>query len=72
MANCSRRESRRSYPIANGRMVTIIIRDSVVPEDPYLVLVRAKALSLKTGEPFKADKTPRRIKDALIKTSITI
>lgn len=72
MPDCVRQEARRVYPIANGRMVTVIVRDSVVPEDPYLVLARAKAVSLKTGEAFKANMTPRRIKDALIKTNITI
>ena len=72
MSLCPRQEGRRSYPIANGRIITVIVRDSVVPEDPYLVLAKAKAVSLKTGEAFKANQTPRRIKDALIKVNITI
>lgn len=72
MSICPRRESRRSYPIANGKIVTVILRDSVVPEDPYLVLAKAYALSVKTGEGFKAQATPRRIKDALIRTNVTI
>jgi hypothetical protein len=53
-------------------MVTVIVRDSVVPEDPYLVLARAKALSIRTGEPFNASRTTRPIKDLLIKTNISI
>lgn len=72
MSTCPRREARQSYPIANGKIVTVIIRDSVVPEDPYLVLAKAFALSVRTGEGFKAQQTPRRIKDALIKTTVTI
>lgn len=72
MSTCPRREARQSYPIANGKIVTVIIRDSVVPEDPYLVLAKAFALAARTGEGFKAQQTPRRIKDALIKTTVTI
>lgn len=71
MANC-RIELEKRYPLANGRMVTVIVRDSVVPEDPYLVLVRAKALSVRTGEALNASRTTRAIKDLLIKTNISI
>ena len=71
MANC-RLELERRYPLANGRIVTVTVRDSVVPEDPYLVLARAKALSVRTGEAFNASRTNRSIKDFLIKTNISI
>ncbi len=65
-------ELERSYPMANGRMVKVIIRDSVTPEDPYLMLARAKALSVRTNEAFSADPINRSIKDFLIKTNISI
>jgi hypothetical protein len=71
MASC-RLEMERRYPLANGRIVTVIVRDSVTPEDPYLVLTRAKALSVRTGEVFNASRTTRSIKDFLIKTNISI
>ena len=71
MADC-RVEAYRRYPLANGKVVTVILRNSVVPEDPYLNLARAKALSVRTGEAFDSNRIPRRIKDALIKTNITI
>lgn len=71
MATC-RVELERRYPLANGRVVTIVVRDSIVPEDPYLVLARAKALSVRTKEAFSAPRTTRSIKDFLIKTNVSI
>lgn len=67
-----RLEAERVYPLANGRVVTVTLRKTVTPEDPYLVLARAKGLSARTGEPVDADKTPRSVKDYLIKTNISI
>ena len=72
MSTCNRREAVRSYPIANGTIVTVILRDSLVPEDPYLTQARAKALAVKRGTEVKVEPTSRRIKDILIKTNITI
>jgi len=65
-------EGVRRYPLANGRVVTITLRNTVTVEDPYLVLVRAKALSIRTGEAISAERTSRSIKDCLIKTNISI
>lgn len=67
-----RQEVERVYPLANGRLVRVILRDSIVPEDPYLSLARAFALSVRTGEVFNAERTPRVIRDTLIKTNISI
>lgn len=67
-----RTEGVRRYPLAGGRVVTIIIRNTVTVEDPYLVLARAKALSIRTGESISAQRTSRSIKDYLIKTNISI
>lgn len=71
MANC-RLEAERVYKLAGGRTVRVILRDSIVPEDPYLSIARAKALSVRTGEALDVDRTPRIIKDFLIKTNISI
>lgn len=71
MSNC-RVEAARRYPLANGRMVTVILRDTIVPEDPYLSLAKAKALSVRTGEAFNSNRITRPIKDHLIKTNISI
>lgn len=67
-----REEYRRTYDLANGRRVTYIIRTSVVPEDPYLALARAKALTVRTGEAFASERVSKSIRDYLIKTNIAI
>lgn len=65
-------EYEKRYPLANGRIVTVKVRDTITPEDPYLVLVRAAALAARTNEAFNAERTSRSIKDVLIKTNISI
>ena len=65
-------EAERRYPLANGRVVIVTLRNTVTVEDPYLILARAKALSVRTGESILADRTSRSIKDYLIKTNISI
>ena len=72
MAEACRTEAERVYPLAGGRLVRVILRNSITVEDPYLNLARAQALSIRTGEVFDADRTPRPIKDHLIKTNISI
>jgi len=71
MSAC-RVEGERRYTLANGRVVTVILRNSIVPEDPYLNLARAKMLSVRTGEAFDANRISKTIKDYLIKTNVSI
>jgi hypothetical protein len=56
----------------NGQIVTVILRTTIAPEDPYLSLAKAQAYSLRTGEAFGANRTSRTIRDSLIKTNISI
>lgn len=67
-----RKEAVRRYVLSNGRIVTVILRETIVPEDPFLSLARAKALSIRTGEAYAANRIGRPIKDQLIKTNISI
>ena len=67
-----REEYKRTYALANGRMVTFIIRKTLVPEDPYMSLARAKALSVRTGEEYASDRVDKTIRDHLIKTNVEI
>lgn len=54
----------------NGRLYRFIVRDKITVEDPYLVMVKAAAFSIRTGEPYAA-KTPKRaVRDFLIKQNI--
>jgi hypothetical protein len=71
MANC-RTEKSAVYPMADGRKVTVTLRTTIVPEDPYMVLAYAKSLSVRTGEPISVSVTSRAVKDHLIKTNISI
>ena len=52
-------------------MISVILRDTLVPEDPYINMARATALSIRTGEPYDADRVDRTIKDYLIKANIS-
>jgi len=70
--SCDRVEAERVYSLANGRIVRVILRNDIVPEDPYINLARAAALSFRTGEAFDADRVPKAIKDHLIKTNVSI
>lgn len=67
-----RTEAVRTYTLEDDRVLTVVLRDTITPEDPYLNLVHAKALSVCTGEAFDANRISRRIKDMLIRTNITI
>jgi len=71
MSKC-RTELTRVFPLATGRLVTMILRDTLSCEDPYMNLARAKALSVRTGESFDSNRVSKTIRDSLIKTNISI
>lgn len=62
----------------NGNKVVVVLRDTIVSWDPYLNLVRAAAYPRIVaqngkGKPyFPVPPISRRIKDALIKTTVQI
>ncbi len=55
-----------------GRIYRFTLRDKIVVEDPYTVMVKAAAFSIQEGEPYNGKTPPRSIKDFLIKSSIVI
>jgi len=56
----------------NGRIYTMTLRDKVTVDDPYLMLVKATAFAIRTGEPY-AGRTPERsVKDFLIRSNLVI
>lgn len=55
-----------------GRLYTVIMRDKVVVEDPYLVMVKAAAFAIREGEPYMGRATPRAVKDFLLKSSVVV
>jgi hypothetical protein len=55
-----------------GRLYRFTVRDKVVPEDPYFVLVRAAMFAVSEGEPYNGRTPARSLKDFLIKSSVVI
>jgi hypothetical protein len=53
-----------------GNIYTLIMRDKVVIEDPYLVLVKAYAYAVRTNTAYQGRIVPRAIRDFLIKSSV--
>lgn len=56
----------------DGRVYRFKLRDKIAPEDPYLVLVKAAAFSIQTGEPYNGTPPSRSVRDFLIKQSVVI
>lgn len=72
---CGSKPCRTEVPITlrkNGRLYQFILRDKVVPEDPYLVLVKAAAFARSQGEPYAGKPPDRGVRDFLIKESVII
>lgn len=56
----------------NGRLYKLILRDKVVPEDPYLVMLKAQAFAISQGEPYVGRPPDRSVRDFLIKDTVVI
>jgi hypothetical protein len=56
----------------HGRFYRFVVRDKIVVEDPYLVLVKAAAFAISEGEPFSGQTPERSVRDFLIKSNVVI
>ena len=56
----------------NGRLYRFVVRDKIIPEDPYLVLVKAGAFAVRLREPYMGRTPDPSLKDFLIKSSSVI
>ena len=56
----------------HGRLYTLKIRDKIVVEDPYTVLVKAEAFAIAEGEPYNGTAPERAVRDFLIKNNVVI
>lgn len=54
------------------RLYTVVVRDKVIVEDPYLVLVKAAAFSIAKSEPYMGRAVPRSVRDVLLKSSVVV
>jgi hypothetical protein len=56
----------------DNRIYRFVLRDKIVPEDPYFMLVKASAFAIRVSEPFNGRSPKRSVKDFLIKDSVVI
>jgi len=56
----------------DGRLYRFLVRDKIVPEDPLLMLTKAAAFAIQTGEAYNGTSPSRSVKDFLIKDSVVI
>lgn len=56
----------------DGRVYRFVMRDKIAAEDPYLVMVKAAAHAIQTGEPYNGTPPSRSVRDFLIKQSVVI
>lgn len=56
----------------DGRIYRFVVRDKIVPEDPLLMLTRAVAFAIQTGEAYNGTSPSRSLKDFLIKSNVVI
>jgi hypothetical protein len=65
-----RRTERTTTMTVGDYTVHIIVRDTVIVEDPFLNLVRASAFQISEGGPFPVPPVGRDVKNFLIKTNL--
>ncbi len=69
------RPGREEVPITlkkDGRLYRFVVRDKIVVEDPYLVLVKAAAFAVAEGEPYAGLPPERSVRDFLLKQNVVI
>lgn len=55
-----------------GRLYKFVVRDKIVIEDPYLMMVKAAAFAIAQGEPYAGLAPERAVRDFLIKSNVVI
>lgn len=72
---CAAIPCRTEVPVTirkNGKLFRFVLRDKLIPEDMYLVLVKAAAFALQSGTANAALPPARAVRDFLIKDSVVI
>ena len=72
---CSAIACRTEVPITvrkYGRLYRFVLRDKVLPEDGYLMMVKATAFAIANGEPYNGRYPDRSVRDFLIKNTVVI
>lgn len=55
-----------------GRLYTLVMRDKITIEDPYITLVKAAGFAVGQSEPYMGRLVPRSVRDFLIRSSVVI
>ena len=74
-SGCSATPCRNEVPIniyKDGRLYQFVLRDKIVPEDLYLVLVKAVAFAIQQREPYAGQAPSRSIRDFLVRNNVVI
>lgn len=58
--------------LRDGRIYEFILRDKIVPEDPYVNLVKAISFAIQENEPYSGTLPGRALKDFMVKSNIII
>jgi len=56
----------------NGLLYTMVLRDKIAIEDPYLTMVKAAAFAIRQGEPYVMRPPPRQVRNFLIRSNVVI
>jgi len=56
----------------NGKLYKFVLRDKALPEDHYLVSLKAAAFSISRIEQYRGTPPPRNVRDFLVKENIFI
>lgn len=64
------RTEERFTMILNGEKVTAVLRDRLLPEDLYLVLVKATAFAIARGGDYRGVPPGRAERDALVSVGV--
>lgn len=56
----------------NGLLYTMVLRDKIAVEDPYLTMVKAAAFAIRQGEPYVMQPPPRKVRNFLIRSNVVI
>lgn len=66
------RQEVRATVRKDGRLYTIVMRDKISIEDPYLTLVKAAGFAVDQEEPYMGRLVPRSVRDFLLRSSVVI
>jgi len=56
----------------NGYVYSFVMRDKIVPEDPYIVMIKALAFAVRYSSVYPGAEPPKAVRDFLIKSSVVV